>query len=224
MCGPWTYVGAHIHAYMAKQGEPKTAWGQHVRAWMASHPGVAYKEALQQAKSTYPKAGKVTAPPVAVMRAAPKVAKVAKAKVAKRAVAPKVAKMGQLTPWQEHVAGIRSSRPGLGLKEAMIAAKETYKRHGFGGETKEVVPVVAAEAKKVTKLIGGGLAEVPRVEAKEMAKVAPVVEVEEPVAVMPTSQAIAMAVPAARLRPCGCGRRGRCKCEERMCRQECCEY
>ena len=80
---------------MAKQGEPKTAWGQHVRAWMAGNPGVPYKEALQKAKATYAKAGKVPARPAAVVKAARKVAKVARVKPVKK---PRVAKVGNLTP------------------------------------------------------------------------------------------------------------------------------
>lgn len=207
---------------MAKQGEPKTAWGQHVRAWMAGNPGVPYKEALQKAKATYAKTGKAPARPAAVVRAAPKVAKVARVKPARR-----VAKVGNLTPWQEHMAGIRVSHPELGLKEAMVEAKRTYERFAEKPKPVErkappVVPIQVLEIKaavepaakpaaktaKGPSLIGFGLAEAVKVEAKEP-------EMKEEMAA-PVWQPP---------RECVCGRRGKkCRCRARGCASECCTY
>ena len=38
--------------------------------------------------------------------------------------------MAHLAPWRNHLAKYRKAHPDLSLKEAMIAAKATYKKKG----------------------------------------------------------------------------------------------
>ena len=125
---------------MAK-AELKSKWAIHVRAWMASHPNVSYKDAQKMAKDSY------------------QTAKPAKAVKPIKVKAVKVSKERTPSPWIEHIQQYRTDHPEIKYGDAMREAKVTY------GVAK-VAPIVNIGVQE-TKQSGKGVAEEPRKKIRE---------------------------------------------------------
>ena len=96
---------ATIYLIDMVKAEPKTQWGKHVRAWMDTHPGVSYKDALKQAKDSYQ--GAKQGKPVKPIKVKPM-------------------KERTISPWIEHIKSYHANHPALKFGDAMREAKVTY--------------------------------------------------------------------------------------------------